>query len=136
VQKLFYLPESFTDFISAVIGEELGLIGILGLISVFAVLLWRGFKVAQRADTTFTRLLAMGCTLLLAAAFVINMGAAMGIFPTKGMPMPFVSYGGSALIGSCILAGLIFSVQRHQGAKAANKRSNRRSRMAFQEVKA
>ena len=134
VQKLFYLPESFTDFISAVIGEELGLMGILGLIAVYAVMLWRGFKIARFADTLFTRLLSMGCTLLLAAAFVINFGAAMGIFPTKGMPMPFVSYGGSALIGSCILAGLIFSVQRHQGAKAVNKRSKRKHRAPFQEV--
>ena len=136
VQKLFYLPESFTDFISAVIGEELGLIGILTLIVVFAVLIWRGFKVAKDADKPFNRLLALGCTLLLAAAFIINFGAAMGIFPTKGMPMPFVSYGGSALIGSCMLAGLIFSVQRHQGAKAINKRSNRKHRAPFQEVSA
>jgi len=134
VQKLFYLPESFTDFISAVIGEELGLIGILTLITVFAVLLWRGFKVAKNADTIFTRLLALGCTVLLASAFIINFGAAMGIFPTKGMPMPFVSYGGSALIGSCMLAGLIFSVQRHQGAKAKNKQAQRRHRKPFEEV--
>ncbi len=136
VQKLFYLPESFTDFISAVIGEELGLIGILALITVFSILVWRGFKVARDADTTFTRLLVLGCTLLLAAAFIINFGAAMGIFPTKGMPMPFVSYGGSALIGSCMLVGLIFSVQRHQGAKKVNKRNNRATRKPFQEVSA
>ncbi|HID37623.1 MAG TPA: putative lipid II flippase FtsW [Ghiorsea sp.] len=134
VQKLFYLPESFTDFISAVIGEELGLVGILSLILVFATLLFRGFVIARRADTTFTRLLVLGCTLLLGAAFIINFGAAMGIFPTKGMPMPFVSYGGSALIGSCMLAGLIFSVQRHQGARAVNKRSKRRNHTPLQEV--
>jgi len=134
VQKLFYLPESFTDFISAVIGEELGLVGILGLMLVFGTLLVRGFIIARRADTSFTRLLVLGCTLLLGAAFIINLGAAMGIFPTKGMPMPFVSYGGSALIGSCMLAGLIFSVQRHQDAKKVNKRSNRPTRQPFQEV--
>ncbi len=134
VQKLFYLPESFTDFISAVIGEELGLIGILSLIAVFSVLIIRGFIIAKRAGTTFTRLLVLGCTLLLAAAFIINFGAAMGIFPTKGMPMPFISYGGSALIGSCMLAGLIFSVQRHLGAKTVNKRANRKTRASFQEV--
>jgi len=136
VQKLFYLPESFTDFISAVIGEELGLVGILTLIAVFTVLLVRGFIIAKRADTTFTRLLVLGCTLLLAAAFIINFGAAMGIFPTKGMPMPFISYGGSALIGSCMLAGLIFSVQRHQDAKKVNKRSNQAMRQPFQGVSA
>lgn len=128
VQKLFYLPESFTDFIAAVIGEELGLMGVLTLIAVFSVLLWRGFKIAMDADKAFTRFLALGCTLLLAAAFIINFGAAMGIFPTKGMPMPFVSYGGSALIGSCILVGLIFSVQRHQPAKVSNSRVKRSQR--------
>ncbi|MDQ7001432.1 MAG: putative lipid II flippase FtsW, partial [Ghiorsea sp.] len=136
VQKLFYLPESFTDFISAVIGEELGLIGILSLIFVFSVLCWRGFMIAKHADKTFERLLALGCTLLLALAFLINMGAAMGILPTKGMPMPFISYGGSALIGVCILVGLIFSVQRHQPVKATNHRVKRSDRLPAQEVTA
>jgi len=124
VQKLFYLPESFTDFISAVIGEELGLIGILAVIGVFGVVCWRGFKIARHADTDFSRLLALGATFLLAAAFIVNLGAAMGIFPTKGMPMPFVSYGGSALIGECVLLGLIFSVQRHQAAPVRNARGS------------
>lgn len=122
VQKLFYLPESFTDFISAVIGEELGLIGILSLIAVFSVVCWRGFKIARHAEKDFTKLLALGATLLLAAAFIVNLGAAMGIFPTKGMPMPFISYGGSALIGECMLLGLIFSVQRHEAVPLQNAR--------------
>lgn len=122
VQKLFYLPESFTDFISAVIAEELGLAGILSLIMVFSLLCWRCFKISLEADKTFNRLLVLGCVLLLAAAFIINLGASMGIFPTKGMPMPFVSYGGSALIGNCILVGLVFSVQRHQKVRVSNKR--------------
>lgn len=130
VQKLFYLPESFTDFIAAVIGEELGLVGILMLIGVFSILVWRGFTIAKHADKPFTRLLALGSTLLLAAAFIVNLGSAMGVFPTKGMPMPFVSYGGSALIGSCILVGLIFSVQRHQTAPVVNKRGQRVSRVS------
>ncbi|MDQ6977354.1 MAG: putative lipid II flippase FtsW [Ghiorsea sp.] len=134
VQKLFYLPESFTDFISAVIGEELGLVGILSLLSVFSVLCWRGFIIAKHATKPFERLLALGCTLLLALAFIINMGAAMGIFPTKGMPMPFISYGGSALIGACILVGLIFSVQRHQPVKTSNKRVRRGEHAGHQEV--
>lgn len=122
VQKLFYLPESFTDFISAVIGEELGLIGILSLIAVFSVVCWRGFKIARHAEKDFAKLLALGATFLLAAAFIVNLGAAMGIFPTKGMPMPFVSYGGSALIGECMLLGLIFSVQRHEAVPLQNTR--------------
>lgn len=134
VQKLFYLPESFTDFISAVIGEELGLVGILSLISVFSVLCWRGFIIAKLAAKPFERLLALGCTLLLALAFIINMGAAMGIFPTKGMPMPFISYGGSALIGACILVGLILSVQRHQPVKTSNRRVKHSGHVAHSEV--
>ncbi len=130
VQKLFYLPESFTDFISAVIAEELGLAGILSLITVFAILCWRCFKIALEADKPFNRLLVLGSVLLLAAAFIINMGASMGIFPTKGMPMPFVSYGGSALIGNCILVGLVLSVQRHQKSRITNQRTKRMDRHA------
>ncbi|MDQ6989331.1 MAG: putative lipid II flippase FtsW [Mariprofundaceae bacterium] len=127
VQKLFYLPESFTDFIAAVIGEELGLMGILALLMVFAVLLWRGISIALAADKAFSRYLALGCTLLLAFSLMINMGAAMGLIPTKGMPMPFISYGGSALLGSCILVGLLFSVQRHQEGNVRKKTSSRSS---------
>jgi len=127
VQKLFYLPESFTDFIAAVIGEELGLLGMLTLITVFILIFWRGAKIAMGADKLFSRLLALGCTLLLALSFLINLGAAMGILPTKGMPMPFVSYGGSALIGSCILVGLIFSVQRHKEGNIKKVRKAKRT---------
>jgi cell division protein FtsW len=114
VQKLFYLPEVFTDFISASIAEELGLMGTLAVIVVFAVLLGRAIWLALQCENMFPRLLILGCTLIIGMAFIINLGAAMGILPTKGMPMPFVSYGGSALIGECILIGLILSVQRHR----------------------
>jgi cell division protein FtsW len=113
VQKLFYLPEVFTDFISASIAEELGLMGTLAVIAVFAVLLGRSIWLALQCENMFPRLLILGCTLIIGMALIINLGAAMGILPTKGMPMPFVSYGGSALIGECILIGLILSVQRH-----------------------
>ncbi|MDQ6987671.1 MAG: putative lipid II flippase FtsW [Mariprofundaceae bacterium] len=114
VQKLFYLPEPFTDFISAVIGEELGLLGMLALILIFGLLLWRGMALARQVGDTFQRLVVVGCVTLLATTFFINLGAAMGVMPTKGMPMPLMSYGGSALFGTCILLGFIFSVQRHQ----------------------
>ncbi len=114
VQKLFYLPEAFTDFIAAVLAEELGLGGTLALILIFIVLVGRGLQIAMRAREPFERLLALGCTLLIAISCMINLGAVMGILPTKGMPIPFFSYGGSALIGNCILIGLILSVQRHQ----------------------
>lgn len=114
VQKLFYLPEAFTDFIAAVLAEELGLAGTLALITIFAVLIWRGLQLAMGAKEPFERLLVLGCTLLIAISCMINLGAVMGILPTKGMPIPFFSYGGSALIGNSVLIGLILSVQRHQ----------------------
>jgi len=113
VQKLFYLPEPFTDFVSAVLAEELGLVGVMGLLVVFMLLLWRGMRLAYLAEHSFSRLLSLGCVMLLGLSFIINMGAAMGMLPTKGMPMPILSYGGSALIGSFFLLGLLFSIQRH-----------------------
>jgi len=122
VQKLFYLPEVFTDFISASIGEELGLMGILLLLSIFCLLLGRGFWLAVRAESMYQRLLVIGCMVVFGTALMINLGAAMGLLPTKGMPMPFVSYGGSALIGECALMGLVLSVQRHL---PGNKRMRR-----------
>ena len=125
VQKLFYLPEVFTDFISASIGEELGLVGILAIILLFALLLGRCLWLSARCEHMFQRLLVLGCTLILGVAFIINLGAAMGILPTKGMPMPFVSYGGSALIGECVLVGLILSVQRHRPSNLKAPRKER-----------
>jgi len=129
VQKLFYLPEVFTDFISASIGEELGLIGIVALILLFGVMLGRGVWLALTAEDMFPRLLIMGCVVTLGVAFTINLGAAMGLLPTKGMPMPFVSYGGSALFGECILMGLILAVQRHRpGNKRMQARTERKAK--------
>jgi len=113
VQKLFYLPEPFTDFISAVLGEEFGLAGTLSLIGLFGIVLWRGMRLANHVKDAYQRMLVLGSVTILAVTFLINMGAAMGVMPTKGMPMPLMSYGGSALFGSCILLGLVFSVQRH-----------------------
>jgi len=113
VQKLFYLPEPFTDFIAAVLVEELGLWGTFTLIMLFGTMLWRGIRLTRYVTDTYQRLLVVGCVVLLSTTFLINMGAAMGIMPTKGMPMPIMSYGGSALFGAFMLLGLIFSVQRH-----------------------
>jgi len=119
VQKLFYLPEVFTDFISASIGEELGLMGMLLLLAVFTLLIGRGLWMAMRQEDMFARLVILGCMLCIAVALLINLGAAMGLMPTKGMPLPFVSYGGSALLGECMLIGLVLSIQRHS---SGNKR--------------
>jgi len=116
VQKLFYLPEAFTDFIAAVMGEELGLMGTMALIIIFSLLIGRGLQLAMRCEQTFERLLVTGCTLLIGISFFINLAAVMGMIPTKGMPIPFFSYGGSALFGDCILMGLIMGVYRHNPA--------------------
>lgn len=131
VQKLFYLPEAFTDFIAAVLAEELGLVGTLTLITLFAILIGRSLAIAMRAKDTFARLLTLGCTLLIAISCMINLGAVMGILPTKGMPIPFFSYGGSALFGNAILIGLILSVQRHQPENRPKERTSRQPREAL-----
>jgi len=120
VQKLFYLPEAFTDFIAAVMAEELGLIGTAGLIIIFAIMIMRGLQIAMRCEQTFERLLAIGCTLLMGISFLINLAAVMGLIPTKGMPIPFFSYGGSALFGNCILMGLLLGIYRHQPIEKNN----------------
>ncbi|MDX8396496.1 MAG: putative lipid II flippase FtsW [Mariprofundaceae bacterium] len=129
VQKLFYLPEAFTDFIAAVMAEELGLLGVVALLTIFGILLWRGFLLSFRANATFERLLALGCTLLIAFSCLINLGAVMGILPTKGMPIPFFSYGGSALFGSCILIGFLLSIQIHSSQTQSSH--NRRLQEQF-----
>jgi len=121
VQKLFYLPEAFTDFIAAVLGEELGLMGSLLLLSVFATLIGRGIYIATRCEHEFERLLALGSTLLMGLSFYINFAAVTGMIPTKGMPIPFFSYGGSALLGNCVLMGFLFAIYRGLPAKKATQ---------------
>ncbi|MDQ6973885.1 MAG: putative lipid II flippase FtsW [Mariprofundaceae bacterium] len=117
VQKLFYLPEAFTDFIAAVLGEELGLMGSLLILSVFATLIGRGIYIATRCEHAFERLLALGATLLMGLSFYINFAAVTGMIPTKGMPIPFFSYGGSALLGNCVLMGFLLAISRNLPAK-------------------
>ncbi|OIO67338.1 MAG: putative lipid II flippase FtsW [Zetaproteobacteria bacterium CG_4_9_14_3_um_filter_49_83] len=126
VQKLFYLPEGFTDFIAAVMGEELGLPGTAALIAIFAVMIGRSFYLVYHHEDAFQRLLVCGCIMLIGFSFMINMGAVMGMIPTKGMPIPFLSYGGSALFGNCILMGVILSVQRHAKSTVSNSYSSPR----------
>ena len=114
VQKLFYLPEVFTDFIAAVIGEEMGLVGMGLLIGAYFVLAMRACAVALREEHAFRRLVVVGAVVVLGTSALVNLGVAMGLLPTKGMPLPFVSYGGSALVADAWLLGLIFGVQRRQ----------------------
>ena len=111
-QKLFFLPEPHTDFIFAVIGEELGLIGTFLVLFLFVWLLWKGTRVALATEEPFSRLLAMGATLMLTLPALMNMGVVTGLLPTKGLPLPFVSYGGSSLLVSWAALGLLFNVSR------------------------
>jgi cell division protein FtsW len=114
-QKLFYLPESHTDFIFAIIGEELGFVGSVALVAVFAVLVWRGLRIGLRAPDPFGAYLALGITVLLATQTLVNLGAVTGLLPTKGLPLPFISFGGSALLVTMLSAGVLLNISQHAG---------------------
>jgi len=114
MQKLFYLPEPHTDFILSIIGEETGLIGIAAVITLFAVLTCRGFMIAFRVPDLFGSLLASGLTILIAMEAFINIAGVMGLVPTKGMALPFVSYGGTSLIMSLALVGILLNLSTYQ----------------------
>jgi cell division protein FtsW len=115
-QKLFYLPEPYTDFIFAIIGEELGLVGATAVIVLFALLIWRGLRAALRAPDAFGGYLALGLTVLLATQTIVNIGVVTGSLPTKGLPLPFISFGGSALLLSMFSAGVLLNISQHASA--------------------
>jgi cell division protein FtsW len=112
-QKLFYLPESHTDFIFAIIGEELGFAGALVVLALFVVLVWRGLRVGLRAPDAFGAYLALGITLLMATQTLVNLGVVTGLLPTKGLPLPFISFGGSALLVTMLATGLLLNISQH-----------------------
>lgn len=115
VQKLFYLPAAHTDFVFAVMAEELGLMAVLGMMAVFGVILVRAFAIARQAEAAgqiYGARLAQGIGLLLGGQGMINMGVNMGLLPTKGLTLPFVSYGGSSMLVSCIAMGLLLLIGR------------------------
>ncbi len=114
-QKWLFLPESHTDFIFAVIGEEIGLIGTVGVLVLFLLFFWRGARAGLRAPDRFGTYLALGITLFLVCQAFLNMGVATGLLPTKGLPLPFVSYGGSALIVSLGMTGVLLNVSQQGG---------------------
>ena len=111
-QKLLYLPEGHTDFVLALVGEELGLIGTLGLLGLFVILVFKGFRVAALAPDVFGRFLALGITLLLTLQALINAGVVSGMLPTKGLTLPLVSYGGSSLLTTMLAIGILLNVAR------------------------
>jgi cell division protein FtsW len=111
-QKLFYLPEPHTDFIFAVTAEELGLVGSLIVIALFAVFLWRGLRTAVRTQDLFGRFLALGITCMVVVQAFINISVVLGMMPTKGIPLPFVSYGGSSLFVTLACVGVLLNVSK------------------------
>jgi cell division protein FtsW len=120
-QKLFYLPEPHTDFVFSVLGEELGLVGGLTVIALFVVLVWRGLRIGLRAPDAFAAYLALGLTITLATEAIVNLGVVTGSLPTKGLPLPFVSFGGSALVMSLVSTGVLLNIS--QSATEAPARS-------------
>jgi cell division protein FtsW len=114
-QKLFYLPEPYTDFIFAIIGEELGLVGGVAVVTLFALLIWRGLRIGLRAPDAFGSYLALGLTVMLATQTLVNIGVVTGALPTKGLPLPFISFGGSALLMTMFSTGVLLNISQHSG---------------------
>lgn len=111
-QKLFYLPEPHTDFIFAVTAEELGLLGAMFVVTLFAIFLWRGMRVSWRTNDLFGRYLAVGITSMVVLQAFINMSVVLGMMPTKGIPLPLVSYGGSSLLVTLACVGVLLNITK------------------------
>jgi cell division protein FtsW len=111
-QKLFYLPEPHTDFIFAVTAEELGLLGALFVVTLFAIFLWRGMRASWRTEDMFGRYLAVGITSMVALQAFINISVVLGMMPTKGIPLPLVSYGGSSLFVTLACVGVLLNITK------------------------
>jgi cell division protein FtsW len=111
-QKLFYLPEPHTDFIFAVTAEELGLVGSLVIVLLFAIFLWRGIRTSLRTQDMFGRFLAVGITSMIVVQAFINISVVLGLMPTKGIPLPFVSYGGSSLFFALACVGVLLNISK------------------------
>ncbi|MFO7942526.1 MAG: putative lipid II flippase FtsW [Bacillota bacterium] len=116
-QKFLYLPEQHTDFIFAIVGEELGFLGSLVLVALFGVFLWRGLTTAARAPDAFASLLSTGITIMIVFQAFINIGVVTSILPVTGIPLPFISYGGSSLMVTMMSAGILLNISKYSGAR-------------------
>ncbi len=116
-QKLFFLPAPHTDFIFSIIGEEMGLVGAMVVVLLFFILTLRGIQIAFSLEDRFGSYLALGITLIISLQAVINMGVVLGLLPTKGLPLPFVSYGGTSLIANLTGLGILLHLSTHTGRK-------------------
>jgi cell division protein FtsW len=112
-QKLFYLPEPHTDFIFAVTAEELGLVGAIAVVALFTIFLWRGMRASWRTGDMFGRYLAVGITSMVVLQAFINISVVLGMMPTKGIPLPLVSYGGSSLFVTLACVGVLLNITKH-----------------------
>jgi cell division protein FtsW len=123
-QKLFFLPEAHTDFIFSIIGEELGLLGVVVVVLLFSVVVWRGIRASLRANEQFGTYLGLGITALIAFQAVVNMSVAMGLLPTKGLTLPFISYGGSSMVIMMTAVGVLLSISASgSGTRAVAQRA-------------
>lgn len=113
LQKAYFLPEPHTDFIFSVIGEELGLIGACLVVAAFLIILWRAIRASVRAQDLFGYYIGIGITTMIVLQALINIGVVLGLLPTKGMPIPFISYGGSSLFASFIGVGILLNISQH-----------------------
>jgi cell division protein FtsW len=118
VQKLFYLPEPHNDFIYSVIGEELGLVGTTVVLLCFCVITWRGLRASSRAPDRFGAFLALGLTMMVSFQAFFNMSVVLGLLPTKGIPLPFVSYGGSSLLINMIGIAVLLNISQHASSSS------------------
>lgn len=112
-QKFFYLPERHTDFIFAILGEELGLLGTLGVLALFGIFIYRGFRIARGAPDRYASLLALGITASVAGQALMNMGVATGLLPVTGVPLPFVSFGGTSLVTTMMQVGILLNISQY-----------------------
>ena len=119
-QKMLFLPFAHSDFIFAVVGEELGLVGALAIVAVFALFLWRGIRTALLAPDRFGMLLSMGIVTGIVAQALFNISVVLSLVPTKGIPLPFISYGGSSLVPTLAAVGILLNVSQHASGNIAN----------------
>lgn len=131
--KLFFLPEAHTDFTLAVLGEEMGFLGVVIVLSLYGFLVFRGLQMAARTEERFPKVLALGLSLTFALSVFINVGVVLGLLPTKGLTLPFLSYGGSSMVMTCFLFGLLLNVESYErraipvGRRASRVMRRRRS---------
>ena len=127
-QKLFYLPEPHTDFIFSVIGEELGLVGVLFILGLYAIIIWRGTRITRDAPDVFGAFLAAGLTTTIGLQVCVNTGVSLGLLPTKGLTLPFLSYGGTSLLISMASIGILMNIgagKRPRATRAATAKAER-----------